>query len=667
MIIAPVLLAFFSCAIAGLVFGRREQSHAILYAVVAVLCVVLAGHGLLYLFATGGEVQQIVLPIGLPWLGAHFRLDRLSAFFLLVVNLPGALASLYAVAYGSHVPHPARVTPLFPLFLLGMNGVVIADDCFVFLFFWEVMSVASWLLVVSDHERDSAQRAGHLYLVMAVVGTFCLLAAFGLMAGAGGAYDFASLRAAHLEPLAGGLVVALALVGAGSKAGLVPMHVWLPVAHPAAPSHVSALMSGAMTKVAVYAMVRILFDLEGAAGWGLAVVLMVMGALTAVLSILQALFQRDMKTILAYSTVENMGIIAIALGLAAAFRDRGEPAFSALALVAALYHVINHALIKTTLFLGAGAVQMATGERDLDKLGGLLNRMKWTGLTFLIGAAAISALPPLNGFVSEWLIFQSLFKGPSIAQWAMRFGVPVVGVAMALAAAFAATCFVRTFGIAFLGRARSEAAKQAIEVPMAMRLAMAIPAVLCFFLGVIPVTVSTGIATIAEPLVGVRLPASILGWPYLSPVSLTGGSYSATVLIIFAAVLMGVTLGMVHWLGPRQVRRARAWDCGHDEIVPLSQYSADSFSQPLRRVFGTTLFSARETVEMPEPGDLGAARFTLSMRDPLWDGVYSRLERVVDVIAEQANRLQNLTVRGYLILMFSTLVLLLVVVAVRQS
>ncbi len=668
MIIGSALGAFVALGFLAILFNGRHWIHSLTYGACAALCVILAGDGLWHMVMGGHEAAPaIVLPIGIPWLKAHFRLDSLSTFFLMAINSPAALASLFGIAYGGHVPEARRVTPLFPLFLFAMNGVLLADDAFVFLVSWEFMSLSSWLLVLSDHTNAEARRAGLVYLVMAVFGTFCLLAAFGLLAGHAGAYGFAAMRTAHLGPWAGGLVVALALLGAGSKAGMVPLHAWLPLAHPAAPSHVSALMSGVMTKVAIYGLIRILFDLRSDVGWGWGFFIMVMGALTAVLGVLYALFQRDLKTLLAYSTVENVGIILIALGLAVAFRDHGAATLSAVALLAALYHVINHSLFKTLLFLGSGAILTATGERRLDRLGGLLNRMPVTGLTFLVGAAAISALPPLNGFVSEWLIFQSLFHAPTIPHWAMRFGVPVVGVAMALAAAFAGTCFVRAFGIVFLGRPRSPEARHAAEVPFVMQAAMAIPAVACLCLGVFPVMATSGIATVVEPLAKVQLPTALLGWPWLSPISPTDGSYSATMLLLTFIGLMLTTVIALRLFGTRRVRPAPAWDCGHQEDIVNAQYSADSFSQPLRRVFGSVVFNAQERVDMPTPGDLRPARFELRMTDPIWDGLYMGILRVVNAIADRVNRLQFLTVRRYLFLMFTTLVVLLLIVAIRQQ
>ena len=301
-----------------------------------------------------------------------------------------------------------------------------------------------------------------------------------------GGYAFAAIRGSELTPGLSALVLALALLGAGSKAGLVPLHAWLPLAHPAAPSHVSALMSGVMTKVAVYGFVRIVFDLLGPPAWWWSVVVLVLGGGTAVLGVLYALMQHDLKRLLAYHTVENIGIIFIGLGLALAFQANAMGFAAALALTAALFHVLNHCLFKSLLFFGAGAVLVASGERDMEHLGGLIHGMPLTALTFLVGAAAISALPPLNGFVSEWLTFQAILVSPDVPQWSLKFLVPAVGALLALSAALAAACFVKAFGLTFLGRARSEAAAQAREVDRLSLGAMFAFAGLCVFAGVFP-------------------------------------------------------------------------------------------------------------------------------------------------------------------------------------
>ena len=463
----PLLLGLLLIPLAASVYAvasaRQPNCSRRVYGVTLAVAATGLGIALAHLL-TASAPEMLTLPLGLPWLGAHFRLDALSAFFLIVVNLGSAVASLFALGYGQHEKAPERVLPFFPAFLAGMNLVLLADDAYAFLFSWELMSLTSWALVMAHHQEPANVRAGYLYLVMACFGTLALLLAFGLLAGPNGGYDFAAIRAGTMTPGFAALALALALLGAGSKAGLVPLHVWLPLAHPAAPSHVSALMSGVMTKVAVYGFIRIVFDLLGEPVlWWWGGVVLALGGITAVLGVLYALMQHDLKRLLAYHTVENIGIIFIGLGLALAFQANQMYASAALALTAALFHDLNHSLFKSLLFLGAGAVLTATGERDMERLGGLIHPMPWTALAFLIGAAAISALPPLNGFVSEWLTFQAILISPELPQWLLKFLVPAIGAALALSAALAAACFVKAFGITFLGRARSPAAAQARE------------------------------------------------------------------------------------------------------------------------------------------------------------------------------------------------------------
>lgn len=433
------------------------------YGLSAILSVGLLVSAVFALFSSDAP-STMVLPIGLPWIGSHFRLDALSAFFLVVVNLGGAVAGLYAMGYGLHEKQPRRVLPFFPAFLATMNLVVIADDAFTFLASWEFMSLTSWVLVMSNHRDPDTSKAGLLYFVMAGFGTLMLLFAFGILAGPEGGYAFDAIREHSLPTWAGTAILALALLGAGSKAGLFPLHVWLPLAHPAAPSHVSSLMSGVMTKVAVYGFIRIIFDLAGSElEWWWAIPVLIIGGGTSFLGVLYALMQHDLKRLLAYHTVENIGIIFIGLGLALAFHANKLEASAAVALSAALLHVFNHSLFKSLLFLGSGAVHHATGERDIDHLGGLIHRMPVTAILFLVGSVAISALPPFNGFVSEWLTFQSILVSPELPQTSLQFLIPAIGAVLALSAALAATCFVKAFGVAFLGRARTPQAETACE------------------------------------------------------------------------------------------------------------------------------------------------------------------------------------------------------------
>ena len=436
-----------------------------------------------------------------------------------------------------------------------MNLVVLADDAFAFLFSWEFMSLASWALVMAHHQEAENRQAGFVYIVMASAGTLALLLAFGLLAGATGGYAFAAMRAASLAPLAAALVLVLALVGAGSKAGIVPLHVWLPLAHPAAPSHVSALMSGVMTKVAVYAFIRIAFDLVGPLPWWWATIVVVLGGVTAVLGVLYALMQHDLKRLLAYHTVENIGIIFIGLGLALGFRTNGMQAAAALAMTAALFHVLNHSLFKSLLFFGAGAVLNATGTRDMERLGGLIHRMPVTAFAFLAGSAAISALPPLNGFVSEWMTFQAILLSPDLPQWDLKIMVPAVGALLALSAALAAACFVKAYGVSFLGRPRSEPAARAEEVDRFSLAAMLALAALCLLAGLFPGFVIDGLSPVASLLTGARMPVqSAVSWLSIVPVAASRSSYNG--MLVFVFIVLSAGIGVARHPPLRLARRA---------------------------------------------------------------------------------------------------------------
>jgi len=619
----------------------------------------------LYALLGGGE-WAARLPIGLPGVGLHLRLDALSAFFGIVINGGVLAASVYGMGFDRAKELTPRVEPLFPLFAAAMNLVLIADDAYAFLFSWELMSLASWALVVARHTDPESRRAGYLYLIMAAIGTSALLFAFGGLAGPAGGYGFDTIRAHPPGPLVAALVLAAALVGCGSKGGLIPLHAWLPLAHPAAPSHVSALMSGVMTKVAIYGFVRIAFDLLGPPAWWWALPPIVLGAVTAVLGLLYAVFDRDLKRVLAYSTIENVGVIFVALGLALAFRANGQEAAAAVAMAAALLHVLNHSWFKSLLFLGAGAVLHATGRRDLEGLGGLIHRMPRTAVFFLVGALAISALPPLNGFVSEWLLFQAVIAAPALPQAALHFASPAIGAMLALAAALAAACFVRVYGIAFLGRPRSVEAARAHEVPLAQQIAMGGLALLCIAGGLFGGVLAAMIAPVLRDLVGSVLPNSGSGPTAFSLIAFDPerSIYDAPVIAFFVAIASLTTLLVVHRLSARRTRLGPAWDCGFPDPSPATQYTASSFAQPLRRVYGAVVFAARETVAMPPPGDARPAQFSVVLVDYVWRVLYAAPSRAVVRLSERLNALQFLSIRRYLVLMFAALVILLSIAVV---
>ena len=655
-----ILFALSALAVA---IGREDGGHRVIYGgclAVALFLFAAAVASLLRLVAA----SSVTLPLGLPWLGAQFRIDGLSAFFLAVIDLGAAGASLYAIGYGRHEHEPLRVLPFYPGFLAGMNLALMADDAFAFLLSWEFMSLSSWALVVSAHRDRANVSAGYVYLVMASAGTVALLLAFGLLAGPDGAYGFAAIRAAEQSPGLKALVLGLALFGAGSKAGLVPLHVWLPLAHPAAPSHVSALMSGVMTKVAVYGFIRIVFDLIGPPVWWASVPVLAFGAISAVLGVLYALMQGDLKRMLAYSTIENIGFVFVGLGLALAFAAHGMTSAAALAMTAALLHVFNHSLFKSLLFYGAGAVLVATGVRDMEKLGGLIHGMPKTAFVFLAGCMAISALPPLNGFVSEWLAFQAILLSPQIPQWGLKFMVPAVGAMLALSAALAAACFIKAFGITFLGRPRSQAAADAGEIDRWSLTAMFAIAVLCLAAGILPGLLIDAISPVAQALVGGRMPTqAAIPWLSIIPIAEGRSSYNGLLVFAFIALSAWMSAFAIHRLASHGVRRGPAWDCGYPEPSTATQYTAGSFSQPIRRVYGGVAFDATEKIDMPPPGDPRPARIEVTMLDPVWSTFYAPVERVVMATAEKLNRLQFLTIRSYLSLVFAALVLLLLVLA----
>ena len=611
-----------------------------------------------------GVPQLMQLPLGLPSIGLRLRLDALSSVFAIVVNLGAGLASLYAIGYGRHESDQGRVLPFYCLFLLGMNFVVLADDAFSFLLAWEFMSLSSWALVLTQHRDEENRRAALLYLTMAAIGTLALLFAFGLLAGSAGSYGFDEIRARELGPVASAVVLILVLIGTGSKSGLAPLHAWLPPAHSAAPSHVSALMSGVMTKVAIYGFIRVVFDLLGTPDWWWGTLILFIGGITAIVGVLYAMMQTDLKRMLAYSSVENIGIVYVGLGLALAFDAYQMKSAAALAATAALFHAFNHSLFKSLLFFGAGAVQHATGTRDMESLGGLIHKMPATSFAFLAGCMAISALPPLNGFVSEWLTFQAILLSPEIPDWGLKFAVPAAGALLALSAALAAAVFVRAFGISFLGRARTPLAERAVETDRYSLIAMGVLVALCVVAGALPGIVIDILSPSVNAMVGTHMPLqSALPWLSIVPIAESRSSYNGLILLLFIAFAAYVAVYIIHRFASDAVRHGPAWDCGYPEPSPMTQYTASSFAQPVRRVYGTLLFRARESVDMPPPGDMRPARFSVSLRDLIWEWFYAPVAFIVTRSADLLNPLQFQTIRRYLAFVFGALVTLLAVVA----
>jgi hydrogenase-4 component B len=607
----------------------------------------------------GGAVTA-TLPLGLPWLLWQVRLDALAGFFLGIIGVVSVAVGLYGPAYVRGFEGGreslAALGGFAGLFLTGMLLVVLADDAFLFMVAWEVMSLSSYFLVAFHHDNAANRRAAFLYLLMAHIGGLAILLGYGVLASFGGGFGFEAMRAAALSPAWASVAFLLAFVGFGMKAGLVPLHAWLPEAHPVAPSHISALMSGVMLKVAVYGFIRFVFDLLGDVHWQWGVAVLAVGSLSALLGVLAAVLQNDLKRLLAYSSVENLGIVFMALGLALIFLGTDHSLLGTLAFVAALYHALNHALFKGLLFLGAGAIVHSAHERDLDQMGGLLRRMPWTGLFFLTGCLAISALPPFNGFVSEWLIFQSALQAWQLDSGVLRTLIPIASAVLALTGALVAATFVKVYGVAFLGQARSRTVRRARRVPLGMRAGQGWLAVLCLLLGVLPSGVLQWLAAVPRQLFGGDLPqATAHGWLWLTPVSPATASYSAPLLVLLLTVICGLAVWGLRRGAVRRVRRCDPWDCGFAPPTPRMQYTATAFAQPIRRVFGL-LFHIEETVT---PREDGSSRHQLTVGDRAWGLFYAPLANLVEAAARRVVRLQSGNVRVYLGWTLATLLVLL--------
>ncbi len=616
------------------------------------------------------------LALGLPWLKWHLRLDALSGFFFGIVGVLVLAISLYAPGYLREFTHPGHkqalsVLGLFTgLFILGMLLVLLADDAFVFMVSWELMSVSSYFLVAYQHQYPANRRAAFLYLLMAHIGALAILLGFGVLAGFGGGYTFEAMRAANLSATWASIAFTLAFFGFGMKAGIVPLHVWLPEAHPAAPSHISALMSGVMLKVAIYGFLRFVYYLLGNLYWPWGLVLLVLGTVTALSGVLYAMTQNDLKRLLAYSSIENVGIIFMGLGLSMIFIGTDHPVLGMLGLIAALYHVLNHAMFKGLLFLGAGAVLYRTHERDLDHMGGLIHRMPWTAAFFLVGCIAISALPPFNGFVSEWLTLQTALQAPvlhgTIESAVLRSAIPVSAAVLALAAALAAACFVKAYGVAFLGRPRSRHVTHAREVSTGMLAAMGLLAGLCLLLGVLPTTVIEALGPVTQLLVGQTLPsATAQGWLWLTPVAPEVASYSAP-LVLVAIVITFVIGRLLLRRKAKPARRAAPWDCGFGPLNARMQYTSSAFSQPIRRVFAPT-WKIEEPIEVRrEAGALGRAlslRHQLHVHDWSWLKGYLPIGRLVLGAARRIGHIQTGSIHTYLLYSFVTLLVFLWIIS----
>jgi hydrogenase-4 component B len=614
------------------------------------------------MIALGSGPQVAVLPIGLPGLPFHLRLDALSAFFLFLLGGAGAGISIFASGYfrqGAGTP-PGLLCLLYHVFVASMAMVMLADDAYAFMVTWELMALSSFFLVTANHAIPEIRRAGFLYLLIAHVGALAILLCFGVLQANTGDYTFANMRAQQLSPFWASAAFLLALAGFGAKAGIVPLHVWLPEAHPAAPSPVSALMSGVMLKTAIYGLLRVSFDVLQTQLWWWGVLALLIGLVTALFGVVFAAIQTDMKRLLAYSSIENIGLIMVGIGLALLFTGYGMSALAALALTAALYHALNHAYFKSLLFLATGAVLHATGERNLGKLGGLLRYMPWVGWLALLGALAAAGLPPLNGFVSEWLLLQSFLFTLGLPGTFVNNLVPVIAAGVALVAALGAYVMVKFFGVIFLGRPREPGLIHSHDAATWERVGLVWLALACVALGLAPATVIALIDPVTQVLVGDGIGSDVAkhGWLLLVPVSAERASYSPLVFLLMVAASVALAYALVRRFYHGRMRRAAPWDCGYPLLTARMQDTAEGFGQPIRQVFEPFFRIDRD---LPTPFDR-APVYRLVATDYFWHWIYHPIARVVEVTSRLVGRLQQGRISTYLLYSFVTLLVMLVLV-----
>ncbi|TMR89878.1 proton-conducting transporter membrane subunit [Nonomuraea basaltis] len=617
-----------------------------------------AGAGVL---AMTGQTWSAWIPELLPLAGVRLALDPLGGLFVAVTGAVAVCTAVYGIGYAAHGLDGRVFQATVPLFVAALLLVPAAASVSTLLLAWELMALTSLLLMLAEHRRRPAVgQAGLWYAVMTHLGLVTILVGLGAFAAGAGGESFEQLRAAALSPVTRDVVFVATFTGFASKAGIVPLHVWLPRAHPEAPSHVSALMSAAMVNMGVYGIARVGFDLMpgGPAWWWLLV--LAAGAISALFGILQATVASDLKRLLGYSTTENMGLVLIGLGAAGFFAAVQAPALAGLAMAAALLHVVNHAGFKTLLFLAAGSVLHATGTRDLDALGGLRTRMPYTTMLFAVGALCASALPPGNAFVSEWLLLQSLIHALPASGVTGAVTMPLAVGVIALSAGLAVATFVKAFGVGFLARPRSPEAEGASESPPTMLAGMALAAVACVVLALAPTVVVPAMSAAAGA------PAAVTGELTLRLAGVPGAISPLLITLALVAVVVGL-LALVRAVSQR--RAARLWDCGAGPMTARMEYTATSFAEPLQRVFDDVLAPESDVDVTPVKESaylVEAVQFHARVPDRIEHRVYVPIIAAAGVAGRAARRLATGSVHRYLAYGFYALVGVLIVMVVTR-
>lgn len=599
-----------------------------------------------------------------------FSFDPLAVFFLATILIVSIPALIFSAGYMKMHFSPQRVLVgnlLAAGFIFSMVLVVSSANILLFLFSWELMSLLSYFLVVFEYEHEGAVKAGTIYLVMTHIGTAFIVSGFLLLYRYSGSFELNVIRAVASSLPVGlkNIIFILLLTGFGVKAGIVPLHIWLPYAHPQAPSHISAILSGVMIKTAVYGIIRFIIGILGAQEFWWGASLLIFAAVTSLVGVIYALMENDIKRLLAYSSVENMGIVLIGIGTGILFLQAELPVLACIAFAAGLYHLLNHAVFKGLLFLCARSVYSATGTRNLEKLGGLIKRMPWTSIFFLIGAMAICALPPLNGFVSEWLIFQSLFAGIKEGVVSGKLLLGGMVASLALTSGLAAAVFVKAFGIGFLGMPRSSRAKDAKEVSLSMRIGMGILALFTVVLGVSASFIWKSILNISAYACGIE--SIVLGQKMQgsrAALYLPGNSVSLNVpLLAFTLlfIILFLFLGVFIYRNKAYRVKGRTWDCGYYNLDARAQYSATAFSKPFRIAFDFFLMPYSKTEKVRESYyHVKQFRYETNTKQIFKQYLYDPVVKVIIKIAQKTKLLQMGSIHWYLGYIFITLIGLII-------
>lgn len=649
------ILFFLFGAVISLIPFQRAKNYIYILSAIGAVTLIISG---LYL-SSGTQIHIPSIPIS-SFLEFAFQGDALSGFFVTVISILTLPVSIYSIGYTKNIGNKGLMGFLYNLFILSMYAVILSGNIITFLISWETMSVVSYFLVTFDRNEKSA-KAGLLYAVMTHIGTAFIIILFLALYKYTGHMDFSGMKAASAgipEDLKT-LVFIFSIIGFGTKAGIIPFHTWLPKAHPAAPSNISSLMSGVMIKTGIYGFIRISMDVlgRGPEWWGITII--GIGAVSSVIGVLYALMEHDIKKLLAYHSIENIGIILLGVGSSMMFGSNGMYTLSAIALMAGLYHTLNHAIFKGLLFLGAGSLMHATHTKNMEDMGGLIKSMPYTSLFFLIGSVSICALPPFNGFVSEWLTYQALLLGFNAPSITSKIISPLGGAALALTGALAAACFVKAFGISFLGVPRSRHGQGAKESSASMIGGMAILAVLCLLAGIFPGTVMSMIAPAVSALTGSKGNISYNG--FLS-ISQNFSSLSpAAIFISMLCIGIAVVVFIVAAGGKRKTVYADSWDCGIPSLTSRMQYTATAFTKPVRVIFKKIYLPKRELniSYVLKPLFVKSLKYSGEITPFIERYLYDPLTAFIRNAAEKAILLQSGNLNLYLGYILITLMLLL--------